>query len=217
MRYALMVRLSLLGLCLTLSLTEPAQALNPAPCSDDASVRPKWFGFEAGGGYLSSAEDARSRPWATAGAAYHLALDTLHSEATAPGALTPCRFNLDGAVNYVRAGLGYGLGTHQYHALLGDVSFHRILSASWSGSLGVAADYRSFEAGWAVPVGLQLRINFAEWVSLSGRLLQSVAASNSLDKVFSGAVLLTIEPRLYCEHITRERCEPTWFFKTLLN
>lgn len=193
-----------------------ARALNPASCADDPSVRPQWVSFEASAGALVGAPDGNSYPILAAEAAYYFGLETIRL-VPSPGEPAPCEVDLDSASHFLRAGLGYATWPSELNASQVDLSWHHIVSHSLRLSAGVAADYRSFgESAWTLPVGTLLRLNYSDWISVSTRLAVPVAHAEGLDPSVSAMFLLSIEPRLYCEHISRERCGPTWFFEQLL-
>jgi hypothetical protein len=201
-------------------VANPAHALNPANCEDDVVVRPQWVSFEAMSGVRFGDPLDAPRLVLAGDAAYTLGLTTL-----APRIVDGlCQYDLDSAVDFVRAGVGYQRSLTDFEALetepqwvLGDVSWFRIFDSLWRGSAGVAFDH-GFLAGdaSATSLGGLFRVNFADWVSLSARLGTVVAAEGVPTGGFSTTLALGIEPRLWCEHVTREKCEPSWFITSLL-
>lgn len=193
-----------------------AYALEPAPCESDPDAKPSWLGFEAGAGTLLGAEDGQTHWVLQADATYTFGLTTLKAVPSGPGELTACTFDVDAARDFVRLGVGYSVGLPTFNAASIDVSWLRVLSSSFSVNAGPAADLRWYGSDFALPVGLLLRVNYAEWVSLRGRVLYTALHDEALKPGVSAFLTLSIEPRLYCEHVSREKCGPTWFFEELL-
>jgi hypothetical protein len=97
------------------------------------------------------------------------------------------------------------------------LSWHRILNPTWRVGLGAAADYSWYEGdGTAASAGGLARLNMADLLSLSARITMPVQTSGLPSGGVSALILFSIEPRLWCEHVTRERCEPSWFLKSLI-
>lgn len=197
-----------------------AHALNPAVCEADVVVRPQWLSFEALGGVRFGDPLDAPRLVLTGDVAYTLGLTTLRPH-TVDGL---CQYDLDSAVDFVRAGVGYqrsltdfeSLEVHP-HWVLGDVSWFRIFDPHWRGSIGVAVDHGFYgDDASATSLGGLLRVNFADWVSLSARLGTVVSGEGVPTGGLSTTIALGIEPRLWCEHVTREKCEPSWFITSLV-
>ena len=203
----------------SLLVAHEARALNPAPCEADVVVRPQWVSFEAMSGVRFGDPLDAARLVVAGDAAYTLGLSTL-----APRLVDGlCQYDLDSAVDFVRAGVGYQRSLTDFesldtelHWVLADASWFRIFDPHWRGSAGVAFDH-GFLAGdaSATSLGGLFRVNFADWVTLSARLATVVAGEGVPMGGFSTTLAIGIEPRLWCEHVTREKCEPSWFIRSL--
>lgn len=209
-------RVGLLTSVLLMAHGPSAWALVDAPCEADPVARPKWLSFEAGAGVVSGAEDHRLHWVLQADAAYTLGANLLRVVPRSGPDQAACAVLIDEVRDFARFGLGYSVGNGGFRAVSADLSWLRILSPDFSVNLGPAADYRFFASSqYSLPVGLLLRVNYAEWVSLRGRILYTTAHSQDTQPGVSAFVTLSIEPRLYCEHVSRDKCTPYWFFEKL--
>jgi hypothetical protein len=101
--------------------------------------------------------------------------------------------------------------------LLADLSWYRIVHADWWAVVGIAGDYGLLGGDTrATSLGGVVRLNYADWITLSARLGTVVGADGQPEGGFNATIGIGIEPRLWCEHITRQECEPSWFITSLL-